>query len=39
MSARHGEFEQAGIWNWERPDIREEIRYAKYAEQQGLDSV
>lgn len=33
------EFRRAGIWNWERPDIEDEIRYAKYAEERGLDSV
>ncbi|WP_416841421.1 LLM class flavin-dependent oxidoreductase [Haloferax sp. DFSO52] len=33
------EFERLGIWNWERPDIRDEIRYAQYAEQQGFDTV
>lgn len=33
------EFDRLGIWNWERPDIKEEIEYARYAEQRGFDSV
>ncbi|MFC6993438.1 LLM class flavin-dependent oxidoreductase [Haladaptatus sp. GCM10025707] len=32
-------FDRLAIWNWERPDIREEIRYAKYAEDNGFDTV
>ena len=32
-------FDRVGIWNWERPDIAEELHYAQYAEEQGLDSV
>ncbi|MFC4989861.1 MULTISPECIES: LLM class flavin-dependent oxidoreductase [Saliphagus] len=32
-------FDRVGIWNWERPDIEEELHYAQYAEEQGLDSV
>lgn len=33
------EFSRAGIWNWETPSIEQEIEYAKYAEEAGLDSV
>ena len=33
------EFTRAGIWNWEKPKIEDEIRYAQYAEEAGLDSV
>ncbi|ESP87030.1 LLM class flavin-dependent oxidoreductase [Candidatus Halobonum tyrrellensis] len=33
------EFTRAGIWNWEKPRIEDEIRYAQYAEEAGLDSV
>lgn len=33
------EFEKLGIWNWERPDINDEIRYAQYADEIGFDSV
>jgi 5,10-methylenetetrahydromethanopterin reductase len=33
------EFTRAGIWNWEKPSIADEIHDAQYAEQQGLDSV
>jgi len=33
------EFTRAGIWNWEKPHIKDEIRYAQYAEEAGLDSV
>jgi alkanesulfonate monooxygenase SsuD/methylene tetrahydromethanopterin reductase-like flavin-dependent oxidoreductase (luciferase family) len=32
-------FERLGIWNWEAPTIDDEIRYAKYAEQKGFDTV
>lgn len=32
-------FDRVGIWNWECPDITEELHYAQYAEEQGLDSV
>lgn len=32
-------FDRLGIWNWERPDINDEVRYAKYAEDAGFDSV
>ncbi|MBP2252453.1 alkanesulfonate monooxygenase SsuD/methylene tetrahydromethanopterin reductase-like flavin-dependent oxidoreductase (luciferase family) [Halarchaeum solikamskense] len=33
------EFTRAGIWNWEKPDITDELHYAQYAEEAGLDSV
>jgi alkanesulfonate monooxygenase SsuD/methylene tetrahydromethanopterin reductase-like flavin-dependent oxidoreductase (luciferase family) len=33
------EFSRAGIWNWERPSIEDELQYAQYAEEAGLDSV
>jgi len=33
------EFSRAGIWNWESSRIEDELHYAQYAEQQGLDSV
>lgn len=33
------EFDRVGIWNWEREHIEEELRYAQYAEKQGIDSV
>lgn len=33
------EFSRAGIWNWETPSIEQEIEYAQYAEEAGLDSV
>lgn len=33
------EFTRAGIWNWEKPRVEDEIQYAKYAEEAGLDSV
>jgi alkanesulfonate monooxygenase SsuD/methylene tetrahydromethanopterin reductase-like flavin-dependent oxidoreductase (luciferase family) len=33
------EFTRAGIWNWEKPTIEEELHYAQYAEEAGLDSV
>jgi alkanesulfonate monooxygenase SsuD/methylene tetrahydromethanopterin reductase-like flavin-dependent oxidoreductase (luciferase family) len=33
------EFTRAGIWNWERPSIDDELHYAQYAEEAGLDSV
>lgn len=33
------EFTRAGIWNWEKPSVEDEIRYAQYAEEAGLDSV
>lgn len=32
-------FDTLGIWNWERPDINDEIEYAKYADDIGFDSV
>ena len=32
-------FTRAGIWNWEKPKVEDEIRYAQYAEEAGLDSV
>ena len=40
MNAQFGrEFSRAGIWNWEQPKIEDELHYAQYAEQQGLDSL
>lgn len=33
------EFTRAGIWNWEKPHVEDEIRHAMYAEEAGLDSV
>ncbi|GAA0254696.1 LLM class flavin-dependent oxidoreductase [Haladaptatus pallidirubidus] len=33
------QFDRVGIWNWEREDIADEVRYAQYAESKGLDSV
>lgn len=33
------EFDRAGIWNWEKPRIEDELHYAQYAEEAGLDSV
>ncbi|WP_433633498.1 LLM class flavin-dependent oxidoreductase [Halomicrococcus sp. NG-SE-24] len=33
------EFGRVGIWNWERKDIKDELHYAQYAEQKGLDSI
>ncbi len=33
------EFTRAGVWNWEKPSVEDEIRYAQYAEEAGLDSV
>jgi alkanesulfonate monooxygenase SsuD/methylene tetrahydromethanopterin reductase-like flavin-dependent oxidoreductase (luciferase family) len=32
-------FDRLGIWNWEAPSIHDEIRYAKYAEEKGFDTV
>lgn len=33
------EFNRIGIWNWERKDIQDELHYAQYAEEKGLDSI
>lgn len=33
------EFDRVGIWNWERENLEDELHYAQYAEEQGLDSV
>ncbi|WP_101295790.1 LLM class flavin-dependent oxidoreductase [Halegenticoccus soli] len=33
------EFTRAGIWNWERSHVEDEVRSAQYAEETGLDSV